>query len=91
MGSTKYEGYNWLQIQRQRRNALLYVAARFMMVRIDTCAKRRAASAKQQASFKLGPSIKLQATSLKLQAASNKFLNRAAWIKYRGARSVGLN
>jgi hypothetical protein len=34
MENTKYEGYNWLQIQRQRRNALLYVAARFMMVRI---------------------------------------------------------
>tara|TARA_B100001248_G_scaffold242887_1_gene210750 strand:+ start:212 stop:376 length:165 start_codon:yes stop_codon:yes gene_type:complete len=31
------------------REALLYVAARFMMVRIDTCAKRRAASAKRQA------------------------------------------
>ena len=49
MGSTKYEGYNWLQIQRQRRNALLYVAARFMMVRIDTCAKRQATSFKRQA------------------------------------------
>jgi len=33
-----------------QRRALLYVAARFMMVRIDTCAKRRAASAKRQAS-----------------------------------------
>ncbi len=44
-GSTKYEGYNWLQIQRQRRNALLYVAARFMMVRIDLCAKRKRARA----------------------------------------------
>ena len=49
MGSTKYEGYNWLQIQRQRRNALLYVAARFMMVRIDMCAKRRRSSAEKQA------------------------------------------
>mgnify|MGYP006233570949 FL=1 len=35
------------------RSALLYVAARFMMVRIDTCAKRRAASAKRQASWNL--------------------------------------
>ena len=49
MVNTKYEGYNWLQIQRQRRNALLYVAARFMMVRIDYCAKRQAASYKRQA------------------------------------------
>jgi hypothetical protein len=39
MENTKYEGYNWLQIQRQRRNALLYVAARFMMVRRLTCAR----------------------------------------------------
>ena len=45
MENTKYEGYNWLQIQRQRRNALLYVAARFMMVRIDMCAKRKRARA----------------------------------------------
>ena len=45
MENTKYEGYNWLQIQRQRRNALLYVAARFMMVRIDLCAKRKRARA----------------------------------------------
>ena len=49
MVNTKYEGYNWLQIQRQRRNALLYVAARFMMVRIDMCAKRRRSSAEKQA------------------------------------------
>ena len=49
MENTKYEGYNWLQIQRQRRNALLYVAARFMMVRIDLCAKRRRSSAEKQA------------------------------------------
>ena len=50
MENIKYEGYNWLQIQRQRRNALLYVAARFMMVKIDMCAKRRRARAQAQAS-----------------------------------------
>ena len=49
MENIKYEGYNWLQIQRQRRNALLYVAARFMMVRIDVCAKRKRARAQAQA------------------------------------------
>ena len=32
-----------------RRRALLYVAARFMMVRIDYCAKRQATSYKRQA------------------------------------------
>ena len=32
-----------------RRRALLYVAARFMMVRIDMCAKRRRSSAEKQA------------------------------------------
>ena len=32
-----------------RRRALLYVAARFMMVKIDYCAKRQAASYKRQA------------------------------------------
>jgi hypothetical protein len=33
----------------RRRDALLYVAARFMMVRIDMCAKRRRSSAEKQA------------------------------------------
>ena len=33
----------------RRREALLYVAARFMMVKIDYCAKRQAASYKRQA------------------------------------------
>jgi len=37
----------------RRREALLYVAARFMMVRIDYCAKRQAASHKRQASWNL--------------------------------------
>ena len=32
-----------------QRRALLYVAARFMMVKIDYCAKRQAASYKRQA------------------------------------------
>jgi hypothetical protein len=32
-----------------QRRALLYVAARFMMVRIDMCAKRRRSSAEEQA------------------------------------------
>ena len=32
-----------------RRRALLYVAGRFMAVRIDYCAKRQAASYKRQA------------------------------------------
>ena len=32
-----------------KQRALLYVAARFMMVRIDYCAKRQAASYKRQA------------------------------------------
>ena len=80
-----------------QRRALLYVAARFMMVRIDTCAKRQATSFKLQASsckqqaLQLIPSLKRQATSFKRQATSCKLLDRGAWIKYRGARSVGLN
>ena len=37
----------------RRREALLYIAGRFMAVRIDYCAKRRAASAKRQASWNL--------------------------------------
>ena len=37
----------------RRREALLYVAGRFMMVRIDYCAKRQAASYKRQASWNL--------------------------------------
>ena len=78
-------------LNKDQQRALLYVAARFMMVRIDYCAKRQASSSKQQASFKLGPSCKLQATSLKLQATSRKLGDRGAWIKYRCARSVGLN
>jgi hypothetical protein len=37
-------------MENTRRRALLYVAARFMMVRIDYCAKRQASSSKRQAS-----------------------------------------
>jgi len=33
----------------RRREALLYIAGRFMAVRIDYCAKRQAASTKRQA------------------------------------------
>ena len=40
-------------LSKDQRRALLYVAARFMMVRIDYCAKRQASSRKQQASLKL--------------------------------------
>jgi hypothetical protein len=36
-------------MENTRRRALLYVAARFMMVRIDYCAKRQAARIKRQA------------------------------------------
>ena len=36
-------------MENTRRRALLYVAARFMMVRIDMCAKRRRSSAEKQA------------------------------------------
>ena len=36
-------------MENTRRRALLYVAARFMMVKIDYCAKRQAASYKRQA------------------------------------------
>lgn len=36
-------------LSKDQRRALLYVAARFMMVRIDTCAKRQATSYKRQA------------------------------------------
>ena len=41
--------YRFLAGSPDQRRALLYVAARFMMVRIDTCAKRQAASYKRQA------------------------------------------
>ena len=36
-------------LSKDQQRALLYVAARFMMVRIDTCAKLQAASYKRQA------------------------------------------
>jgi hypothetical protein len=36
-------------MENTRRLALLYVAGRFMMVRIDYCAKRQATSYKRQA------------------------------------------
>ena len=52
MGSIKLS-YAERNLCSRRRDALLYVAARFMMVRIDTCAKRRAASDKRQASWNL--------------------------------------
>ena len=42
-----------LHMENTKQRALLYVAARFMMVRIDYCAKRQASSRKQQASLKL--------------------------------------
>ena len=38
-----------LHMENIKQRALLYVAARFMMVRIDYCAKRQAASYKRQA------------------------------------------
>ena len=45
--------YRFLAGSPDQRKALLYVAGRFMMVRIDYCAKRRAASATRQASWNL--------------------------------------
>ena len=48
MGSIKLS-YAERNLCSRRRDALLYVAARFMMVRIDTCAKRQASSSKRQA------------------------------------------
>jgi len=39
-------------MENTRRTALLYVAGRFMAVRIDYCAKRQAASFKRQATSK---------------------------------------
>jgi hypothetical protein len=36
-------------LSKDQQRALLYVAARFMMVRIDMCAKRRRSSAEKQA------------------------------------------
>jgi hypothetical protein len=36
-------------MENTKQRALLYVAARFMMVRIDMCAKRRRSSAEKQA------------------------------------------
>ena len=41
--------YRFLAGSPDQQRALLYVAARFMMVRIDYCAKRQAASYKRQA------------------------------------------
>ena len=41
--------YRFLAGSPDQRRALLYVAARFMMVRIDMCAKRRRSSAEKQA------------------------------------------
>ena len=41
--------YRFLAGSPDQRRALLYVAARFMMVKIDYCAKRQAASYKRQA------------------------------------------
>ena len=38
-----------LHMENIKQRALLYVAARFMMVKIDYCAKRQAASYKRQA------------------------------------------
>ena len=73
----------------QRRHALLYVAGRFMTVHIDKCGRARATRHKQQA-FKLGPGFKLKGGWAR-KAASSKLPDRGAWIKFRGASSVGLD
>jgi hypothetical protein len=75
-----------------QRRALLYVAARFMMVSIDLCeAQARKGSGRKQQAFKLGPGFKPQASKLtSTQATSRKLPDRGAWIKFRVSRIVGL-
>ena len=80
-------------------SALLYVAGRFMAVRIDYCGKRLShkASAKLQASVKLqATSLKQQAPSIKRQAASigalsHKLLDHGSCIKFWAAMTVRLD
>ena len=74
----------------RRREALLYIAGRFMAVRIDYCAKRRASSHKRaSAQARTKPqaaSDKLQAPSHKLQAPGPRSLDKVSGRFARGSR-----
>jgi hypothetical protein len=58
-------------MENTRRLALLYVASRFMAVRIDYCGKRQASSNKRSMSGQAS-SFKPQASSFKPQAARSR-------------------
>ena len=75
-------------LNKDQQRALLYVAARFMMVRIDLCAKRRRSSAEKQALKRWEGHRRKRAST---QAASRKLPDRAAWAKYHASLIVGLD
>ena len=71
----------------RRREALLYIAGRFMAVHIDLCGRRKRAreQAASEQALKLGPGFKLQGGWAR-KATGSKLPYRGTWIKFRGAR-----
>ena len=82
-------------LSKDQRRALLYVAARFMMVKIDRCAKRRRASRKPQASSVEEQALKRREGHRRKRASAQamvrKLPDRGAWTKYNASLIVGLD